>query len=286
LEKFYERCDNEGGANPLRSRCALCCREPKCPTDELSADCQTEYDNAMANGNIWAFFERCETEGGDNPLRDRCSLCCHEGNTGSLVQKSLASGRMSEALKRKAKKLFAGADGCATDEVSDDCDAEWRNAHANDGLEKFYERCDNEGGANPLRSRCALCCREPKCPTDELSADCQTEYDNAMANGNIWAFFERCETEGGDNPLRDRCSLCCHEGNTGSVVQPSVQPSVGVVDGCALTEVSEDCEKEYENALANNDLEKFYKRCDNEGGANPLRLRCSLCCRDDDGQRP
>merc|ERR1719330_1396221 len=124
-----------------------------------------------------------------------------------------------------------------------------------------------------------------------------------MANGNLRAFFERCETEGGARPLRDHCSLCCHEGNTGSLVQKSVasarmlaaesealkrkpkKPSA-VVDGCALTEVSEDCEKEFENALTNDDLEKFYKRCDNEGGANPLRLRCSLCCRDDDGQRP
>ena len=28
-------------------------------------------------------------------------------------------------------------------------------------------------------------------------------------------------------------------------------------------------------------MDKFYYRCGNEGGINPLRLRCRLCCEND-----
>ena len=46
--------------------------------DEISSDCQWEYDNAMENGNMGSFYRRCATEGGARPLRSRCSLCCEE----------------------------------------------------------------------------------------------------------------------------------------------------------------------------------------------------------------
>ena len=36
--------------------------------------------------------------------------------------------------------------------------------------------------------------------------------------------------------------------------------------------------KEYENANNNDNLQSFYDRCAIEGGSEPLRLRCSLCC--------
>ena len=46
---------------------------------------------------------------------------------------------------------------------------------------------------------------------------------------------------------------------------------------CGTTD-SSDCTSEYENANNNNNLQSFYDRCATEGGSEPLRLRCSLCC--------
>ena len=40
----------------------------------------------------------------------------------------------------------------------------------------------------------------------------------------------------------------------------------------------QNCRNEFENAKRNNDLEFFYKICRTEGGADPMRKTCSLCC--------
>jgi len=42
-----------------------------------STDCVSEYNNAVNNHDLDAFYHRCATEGGANPLRKRCSKCCH-----------------------------------------------------------------------------------------------------------------------------------------------------------------------------------------------------------------
>ena len=44
------------------------------------------------------------------------------------------------------------------------------------------------------------------------------------------------------------------------------------------TDISDDCQSEFNNHQNNGDLENFYYRCSAEGGHDPLRLRCSLCC--------
>ena len=41
-----------------------------------SDDCIAEYNNAVTNGQLDAFYTRCEIETGATPLRDRCALCC------------------------------------------------------------------------------------------------------------------------------------------------------------------------------------------------------------------
>ena len=46
-------------------------------------------------------------------------------------------------------------------------------------------------------------------------------------------------------------------------------------------DISDDCQSEFNNHRNNNDMDKFYYRCGNEGGINPLRLRCRLCCEND-----
>ena len=43
-----------------------------------SDDCKAEYGNAINNGNLEYFYHRCATEGGSQPLRKRCSLCCSD----------------------------------------------------------------------------------------------------------------------------------------------------------------------------------------------------------------
>ena len=51
--------------------------------------------------------------------------------------------------------------------------------------------------------------------------------------------------------------------------------------------VSNDCEKEYENAKNNDDMDSFYGRCFEETGSDRFRERCSLCCEnkmDDDDE--
>ena len=62
---------------------------------------------------------------------------------------------------------------------------------------------------------------------DSISDDCQAEYDNAIRNGNIDYFYRRCATEGGSQPLRTRCSLCCN--NNGN----DEDFGVGIIRSCA-----------------------------------------------------
>mmetsp|Transcript_110778 Transcript_110778/g.345254 ORF Transcript_110778/g.345254 Transcript_110778/m.345254 type:complete len:391 (-) Transcript_110778:142-1314(-) len=45
--------------------------------DGVSWDCQSEYNNAVTNSDISSrFCHRCRAEGGSQPLRTRCKLCC------------------------------------------------------------------------------------------------------------------------------------------------------------------------------------------------------------------
>ena len=53
-----------------------------------------------------------------------------------------------------------------------------------------------------------------------ISSDCQSEFSNAQNNGNLERFYYRCGTEGGSDPLRLRCSLCCHEKLPGDSENP------------------------------------------------------------------
>merc|ERR1712110_1359580 len=39
----------------------------------ISDVCQSEWDDKES---VWKFYERCDAEGGSNPVRWGCSLCC------------------------------------------------------------------------------------------------------------------------------------------------------------------------------------------------------------------
>ena len=53
--------------------------------------CQTEFKNAKTNKNLKDFYTRCRTEGGANPMRKTCSLCCNQGNIWIVIAKNSAS---------------------------------------------------------------------------------------------------------------------------------------------------------------------------------------------------
>ena len=43
---------------------------------EISDDCLTEFNNMIVNGNMAAFYSRCNAE---DAFKNRCSLCCTTG---------------------------------------------------------------------------------------------------------------------------------------------------------------------------------------------------------------
>ena len=72
------------------------------------------------------------------------------------------------------------------------------------------------------------------------SVDCQSEYNNAINNGNLDYFYHRCATEGGSQPLRTRCKLCCEE-NEPSILKDEIYVEYdGVLRSCANPEYETD----------------------------------------------
>ena len=61
-----------------------------------------------------------------------------------------------------------------------------------------------------------------------ISGDCQSEYNNAIRNGNLGPFYHRCANEGGARPLRARCSLCCGDDEPEPTTAPP--PTTDYVD--------------------------------------------------------
>ena len=100
-------------------------------------------------------------------------------------------------------------------ENSEDCQLEYGNAARNGDITDFCIRCASEEAANPLRSRCNICCskcggRAYTCGEPEQDEeDCQVSFMNAEVNNELGLMCNRCAREGGDKPLRSRCSLCC-----------------------------------------------------------------------------
>ena len=59
-------------------------------------NCTNEFENAERNNNLANFYKRCRTEGGANPMRKTCSLCCSQGNIWIVTAKSSASRWIEE----------------------------------------------------------------------------------------------------------------------------------------------------------------------------------------------
>ena len=57
--------------------------------DQNSDDCLVEYNNAVNNITLDYFYRRCATEGGEEPLRTRCKLCCNADAAGNYTFSAL-----------------------------------------------------------------------------------------------------------------------------------------------------------------------------------------------------
>lgn len=76
--------------------------------------------------------------------------------------------------------------------------------------------------------------------------------------------------------------LMKHPGTFGTHVVANICPMPekfehGMPYACGQFD-SGDCKQEYKNAVNNGNTAGFCRRCATEGGASPLRKRCSLCC--------
>ena len=59
--------------------------------EDNDQNCKTEFKNAKTNNNLKNFYKRCRTEGGANPMRKTCSLCCNQGNIWIVMAKNSAN---------------------------------------------------------------------------------------------------------------------------------------------------------------------------------------------------
>jgi len=266
---------------------------PSCgDTSNDADDCTSEHRNAVANNNLQGFCDRCENEGGANPLRNRCSQCQCCSAT-SPPTSSPTAGPTSPGyyyyvttytysysyygyysyyfilLETDASTETEASTGPAcgnTTNDSDDCTSEHGNAVANGNLQGFCDRCQNEGGANPLRNRCSecQCCSATSPPTSSPTAGptagptspnyyYSTTYTYSYSYYSYYFILLETDAEKEET-----------DASTG--------PACGDTSNDA-----DDCTSEHGNAVANGNLQGFCDRCENEGGANPLRNRCSQC---------
>ena len=108
---------------------------------------------------------------------------------------------------------------------------------------------------------------------DGISDDCQSEYNNAINNGNLDYFYHRCAREGGSQPLRTRCSLCCNED------EPTRDYLHSVIRGCAdQNDNIQECDLESDeinSQLCICDTELCNDDCDDD--CEPDGLKCYNC---------
>jgi len=211
----------------------------QCPINGHNAgDCVQEFNNAVQNNDKDAFCTRCKTETGDNPLRKRCSKCCtecpcHEESAQDLCNEG---GCETSATGYNCKCSDTDFNGNRCEIWINDCDpVDWPDDTPwQKGVEETV--CGPHGTCTDGKRTYTCGCQEgftgkhcepevleempapPPSPTyscgDWLSApvthpgDCIAEYNNFKQNGDLDGFCDRCSTEGGNNPLRKRCTLC------------------------------------------------------------------------------
>jgi len=213
----------------------------QCNGTYISDDCQSEYDNAVQNGDLEYFYHRCATEGGATPLRTRCSLCCGEGGGCVTLRECAEEGIVSnDGVDTHIRVCEAGL--CNDEELCnvEDCECNDSAASTTSPDDFMCYECDVRDseckGTNGREISQTACPTEKclisvyQCNDTYISPDCQSEYDNAVQNGNLEYFYHRCATEGGATPMRTRCSLCCGEGGGCVTVRECAEEGIVSID--------------------------------------------------------
>jgi uncharacterized protein YegL len=88
-----------------------------------SSDCKSEYNNGKNNGNLGNFYSRCRTEGGSQPLRNRCSLCCTGENAPATSAATAPTTPPTAAPTHTSASGFCSWNGCSSNGGSSWCSA-------------------------------------------------------------------------------------------------------------------------------------------------------------------
>merc|ERR1719265_729226 len=94
-----------------------------------------------------------------------------------------------------------------------------------------------------------------------ISSDCRSEEGNARRNNQMQNFCGRCATEGGAQPLRSRCKLCCDK--CGSKASLATLTRESATPGYVVNSGKSPCANEY----------KITTSADCRAAAQALRLR-------------
>ena len=196
----------------------------------------------MINGKLEDFYERCATEGGITPLRTRCQHCCN-GNNNAVI--------------RKCAKL-------------------------EDNIHNDIHDCDEN--ELYIKNECVcgtqLCNRECHCHSNGDEIECYKCNANDPWCGNV----DDLEDHGSSAQTKCSSSKCKMIGKHSSEHATKAQSSKHLLleYKCGnFHDPDVDCRKKYNNALLIGNLDAFYKECATENGLIPLRMRCPLCCSDE-----
>ena len=144
--------------------------------NEISIDCQLEYNFAVTNSNLDAFYLRCAIEGGTHTLRSSCSLCCHENGP---------SGDYLHSMLR----------GCSN-------------------LDDYVQYCDDE--SDPINSQICICDTEfcnDLC--DDCEPGPELKCYNCDPKDSWCNDFDKVLAQG-DNAITECSSNCLISGNISS----------------------------------------------------------------------
>ena len=182
--------------------------------ETVSDDCQAEYDNAVRNKNIEAFYRRCATEEGATPLRTRCALCCREDRLYNIYRGcAIPKERDQNACHTLGFKKCV----CDTD-LCNEYDCECTNTTTTSTPTQGTTSSSHITTTFSSKLPCYTCLNfasctmsdsypdlniifcppasqpfeeHPQCLTEfyscgkNVSDDCQSEHDNAVRNNNI-----------------------------------------------------------------------------------------------------
>lgn len=258
--------------------------------DDIRDDCQREFDNHIRNMDVTGFCTRCEREGGTNPLRSTCTLCQSECPC-KRVGMTNKQERLCNDGKCKNDDKDVDDEAAGLDRYHCDCEA---TDFEGDRCQSWIDDCNPDVLPTGLPEHYQVICGPNGNCTDKVR-NYQCECHPGFKGDNCEENIDDCNP----SDLPDGESLCgpngscvdgilsysctCNNGFTGKHCEfPPEAAAFGKKKDCGdddytSDEVSVDCKVEYSNAKTNDKIPAFCSRCHDEGGATPLRKRCSFC---------